>query len=244
MTTTDRYNIYVLIHKGLRAWMCDVLATVGRVDPYDPADVAAGLAASRALLAGCESHLMHENEYVHTAIEARCPGGAAATERDHAHHEQAMAAIETSIRAVEAATGAARASAMLRLYRQLALFIAENFVHMQAEETENHAILTAHYNETEVFAIEQAIVGSLTPEEKMATMRWMVPSTAPHERAALLSGLQQNAPRPAFEAVLGLVKPHLTEREWAKLGAAIGPMPRESLTPTATTNAQASALAA
>jgi len=25
--------------------------------------------------------------------------------------------------------------------------------------------------------------------------------------------------------VLGLVRPHLTAREWAKLGAAIGPMP-------------------
>ena len=222
---TDRYNIYTLIHKGLRAWMCEVLTTVGRMDPYDPADVAAGLAEVRGLLAGCESHLEHENEYVHTALEARAPGSASATASDHVHHEHALASIEAAVRAVESTTGSARAAAALQLYRQLALFIADNFRHMQVEETDNHATLTAHYSEIEVFAIEQSIVGSLAPEEKMAVMRWMAPSAAPHERAALLSGMQQNAPRPAFEAVLGLIRPHLSTRDWAKLGAAIGPMP-------------------
>jgi hypothetical protein len=223
--TNERYNIYALIHKGLRAWMCEVLTAVGRMDPHDAADVAAALDDVRALLAGCESHLVHENEYVHTALEARAPGSASVTALEHEHHEQSLAALESSIRAVEASNGSARAAAAMRLYRQLALFIAQNFEHMHVEETENHAVLTAHYSEAEVFAIEQAIVGSLTPEEKMATMRWMAPSAAPHERAALLSGMRQNAPRPAFEAVLGLVKPHLTEREWAKLGVALGSMP-------------------
>ena len=107
------------------------------------------------------------------------------------------------------------------------LFVAENFEHMHVEETQNHATLTAHYNEAEVFAIEQAIVGSLAPDEAMTVMRWMAPWAAPHERAALLAGMKQNAPRPAFEAVLGLVKRHLTARELAKLGAAIGTKPLE-----------------
>lgn len=223
--TTDRYNIYSLIHKGLRAWMCNVLTAVGRMDPYDPADVTAGLGEVRALLAGCRSHLEHENEHLHTALEARAPGSSLETAREHAHHEESLARLEGSIRGVESAIGAARAAACMHLYRELALFVAENFQHMQVEETRNHAALVAHYSEAEVFAIEQAIVGSLAPEEKMTVMRWMAPSAAPHERAALLSGMQQHAPRPAFEAVLGLVRPHLTEREWAKLGAAIGPMP-------------------
>jgi hypothetical protein len=195
------------------------------MDPHDPADIAAALGEVRALLAGCASHLAHENEYLHPALEARAPGSSAATALEHAEHERSLAALEASIGAVESATGSARAAAALRLYRQLALFVAANFEHMQVEEVENHAVLTAHYNETEVFAIEQAIVGSLDPEEKMTVVRWMAPSAAPHERAALLAGMQGSAPRAAFEAVLGLIRPHLTGREWAKLGAAIGPMP-------------------
>ncbi|HET9025679.1 MAG TPA: hemerythrin domain-containing protein, partial [Burkholderiaceae bacterium] len=223
--TSERYNIYALIHKGLRAWMCDVLTAVGRMDPHDSAEVAATLGEVRALLAGCASHLEHENDYLHPALEARAPGSALATAREHAQHERSLARLEESVAGVERATGSARVAAAMELYRQLALFIAENFEHMHAEETQNHATLTAHYNEAEVFAIEQAIVGSLAPEETMTVMRWMAPAAAPQERAALLSGLQQNAPRPAFEAVLELVKPYLTGREWAKLGAVIGPMP-------------------
>lgn len=223
--TSERYNIYALIHKGLRAWMCEVLTTVGRMDPHDPADVTAVLAEVRALLAGCASHLEHENEYLHTALEARAPGSALVTAREHEQHERSLARLEESVRSVEATTGSARAAAAMGLYRQLALFVAENFEHMHVEETQNHATLTAHYNEAEVFAIEQAIVGSLAPDEAETVMRWMAASAAPHERAALLAGLQQNAPRPAFEAVLDLIKPHLTAREWAKLGAAIGRLP-------------------
>jgi hypothetical protein len=221
----DRHNIYTLIHKGLRAWMCDVLAATGRMDPHDPADVAATLAEVRALLAGCESHLAHEDGFLHPAMEARAPGSAAATALDHAHHLQALRALEAAMRSVQAATGSARAAAATALYRQLALFVAENFEHMHVEETDNHAVLTAHYTEAEVYALEAAIVDSLAPEEKMTVMRWMAPAAAPHERAALLSGLMQQAPRPAFDAVLGLVRPWLSAREWAKLGAALGPMP-------------------
>ncbi len=225
--TSERYNIYALIHKGLRAWMCEVLTAVGRMDPHDAAEVAAALGEVRALLAGCASHLEHENDYLHTALEARAPGSARVTAREHEQHERSLARLERSVRSVEATTGSARATAAMGLYRLLALFVAENFEHMHVEETQNHATLTAHYNEAEVFTIEQAIVGSLAPDEAMTVMRWMAPSAAPHERAALLAGLQQNAPRPAFEAVLDLVKPHLTAREWAKLDAAIGRMPPE-----------------
>jgi iron-sulfur cluster repair protein YtfE (RIC family) len=223
MAATDRYNIYVMIHKGLRAWMSDVLTTVGRMDPRDAADVSIGLDAVRGLLAGCESHLVHEDTYLHPAIEARCHGGASATVRDHDHHRRSLIELEAAVQAVERTVGADRDGAAQRLYRQLALFIAENFEHMHREETENHAVLVAHYTEAEIFALEQTIVGSLTPEQKMATMRWMVPSTAPHERALLLSGMRLNAPRPAFEAVLGLVRPLLSARELAKLDTAIGP---------------------
>jgi hypothetical protein len=237
-SSNDRYNIYSLIHKGLRAWMCHVLTTVGRMDPHDPADVTAALGEVRALIAGCASHLEHENEYVHTALEARAPGSSAETALEHAHHEASLARLEQFIESVESSAGSARLAASMRLYQELALFVAENFQHMHVEETSNHAALIAHYSEAEVYGIEQAIVGSLAPGEKMAVMRWMAPSAAPQERAALLSGLQQHAPRPAFEAVLGLVRPHLTEREWAKLRSAIGPTRLEGEESMASTRAE------
>ena len=56
-------------------------------------------------------------------------------------------------------------------------------------------------------------------------MRWMLPAASAPERAALLGGLRQHAPRPAFEATLAAVRPHLSARDWAKLEAALDRLP-------------------
>jgi Hemerythrin HHE cation binding domain len=225
MNTTHRHNIYTLIHKALRACMADVLATVGRMDPHDPDDVAAAAASVRSLLEFAHSHLQHEDDWIHPALEARRTGSSAETRADHLQHREAFAMLEASLRGVETSTGAAREVAALRLYRHLALFVADNLQHMHVEETENHATLIECYSEEEIFAIEGRIIGSHTPAKMAAVMRWMVPAASAPERAVLLAGMRQNAPRPAFEAILALVRPHLSARDWAKLEAALGPLP-------------------
>lgn len=41
--------------------------------------------------------------------------------------------------------------------------------------------------------------------------------------------MQAYAPAPAFAAALDVVRPHLSEREWAKLSAALGMPPAPGL---------------
>ena len=132
--------------------------------------------------------------------------------------------LETSLRAVEGSAGTAREVAALRLYRHLALFVADNLQHMHVEETENHATLIECYSEEEVRAIEGGIIGSHTAAETIMAMRWMLPAVNAPERAALLAGMRQSAPQPAFDATLAAVRPHLGARDWGKLEAAIGPL--------------------
>jgi hypothetical protein len=126
---------------------------------------------------------------------------------------------------VEHSAADARVAAVLALYRRLALFVAENLNHMHVEETENNAALWATYSDSELAAIEQGLVAAIPPERKAMFLRWMVPAAAPAERAAMLTKLQLGAPAGAFEAVLAIVKPHLSGRDWSKLMAALGPMP-------------------
>ena len=56
----------------------------------------------------------------------------------------------------------------------------------------------------------------------MYVLRWMVPFMNPAERAAMLGDMRDHAPAPAFAAALEVVRPHLGEREWAKLGRDLG----------------------
>ena len=228
MNTTPRHNPYTLIHKGLRACMTDVLVTVGRIDPLDADDVATAARAVREMLDFARSHLQHEEDWIHTALEDRRAGSSAATHADHLEHRAAFALLEASLRELEDSIGAERPVAALRLYRQLALFVADNFQHMHVEETENQATLIECYSEEEVLAIEAGIVGSLTPAEVALAMRWMLPSASAPERAGVLAAMQRTAPRPAFEGILAGIRPHLSARDREKLQAALEPTPTAS----------------
>jgi hemerythrin-like domain-containing protein len=214
---TPRYDIYAFIHKGLRAFMAHTLVRVGRLDPDDAAEVAEVSAEVRALIAISRSHLEHENAVVHTAMNERAPGSAALIESEHEHHVQALDELEALLARVAGDAAAARA-----LYRALAVFVAENFEHMQREETDHNAVLWATHTDAEILALEHRIVGSLSPDEAQLSMRWMLPHMAPAERAAMLGGMRAQAPAEAFDGLLSVIRPLLGGRDWRKLALALG----------------------
>ena len=206
--TTPRYDIYRLIHKGLRLFMTDTLTAAGTLDAGDPAAVAEVTGRVRALLAFCRAHVRHENGFVHTAMEARAPGSAAAVAGDHDHHLADIAALEELADAV----AAGRADAHT-LYRRLAVFVGENLVHMEQEEGRNNAVLWQAFQDEEIMAIERAIVDSQPPADKMLTIRWIAAAATPAERTAFLAAVRAAVPPAAFAAILEMVGPHLRPAE-------------------------------
>ena len=143
---------------------------------------------------------------------------------EHAEHLAAITALREAVACLGAARhAAARTDAALRLYRGLALFVGENFVHMHVEESQHNQALWSCYSDDELRALEGAIVASLPPAENLCVLRWMIPAMTPDERAALLGGLQMAVPAPVFEAVLQAIQPHLTPQEWTRLMRALEP---------------------
>jgi hypothetical protein len=216
-----RPDLYLFVHKGLRAFLSDALNRCGRMDASDDSEVAQTLAQVRSLIEICHAHLDKEEEYLHPAMETRRPGSARDTQGDHASHLQAFADIEANVRAVEEATGPERAAAALRLYHHLALFVAENLEHMHVEEIENNEVLWATHTNEELLALQKELVGSIPPAEMAVFMRWMIPAMAPTERAMLLTGIKQSAPAEVFAKTVNGLKPYLAERDWNKLMAAL-----------------------
>jgi Hemerythrin HHE cation binding domain len=212
----QRVDMYTLVHKGIRAFMGATLEAAGRADPLDREEVAQTLERVRSLAGFLRAHLHHENQFIHPALEARRPGSARRTANDHVGHERAIESLEIAALAVEKADDAARPGALLALYRELALFVAENLEHMHVEETENNAQLWAAYSDEELQRVHGALMGSMKPDIMQLGLRWMVPSMNPAERAGLLSKLPAEW-LPGF-------RPHLGERDWAKLCAALGPV--------------------
>jgi hypothetical protein len=217
-----RVDLYAGIHKALRALMADTLLNLGRADAEDALELAEATQRVLQLLDFCRSHLRHENEFVHHAMEARAAGSSSRIAHEHDQHEEEIAALAAQATALLNGEPAARAAGTLALYRGLSLFIAHNFEHMHVEETAHNAVLWARYTDAELMAIHDALVASIPPEEMMFTLRWLVPFMNPAERAAMMADMRAHAPAPAFSAALEVVRPHLSEREWAKLAASLG----------------------
>lgn len=220
-----RLDLYSGIHKALRQFMAHTLRQLGLMDVEDADDMAGALAGVEALLGALKSHLQHENDFLHTAIEARRPGSARHTADDHLLHQDAITNLAEELAGLRSARPEHRATLALRLYRHLAEFVGENLVHMQVEETRNNEALWALYRDDELAALHDRLIASIPPDEMALTARWMAAALAPQELAGLCLDMQRKAPPPAFEALLDVMRTQLDEKRWAKLARALGRPP-------------------
>jgi iron-sulfur cluster repair protein YtfE (RIC family) len=223
-TLTGGVDIYAGIHKAVRAYLCDTLARVARLDLDDEPAVSAAMLQVRELLEFCTDHIAHEDRFVHPAMEARRPGSTAGTAADHVHHAHTVAALLDACGTLETGTAAERHAAWQRLQRGLAQFTGDNLLHMDTEESANNAVLQSCYSDGELIALHQQILAALSPREMAVSMRWMLIGSSPAERVQLLAGVQADAPPQAFDAVLGLAQECLDSPAWNKLAAALAPL--------------------
>ncbi len=220
-----RVDLYVTIHKALRQFMAHTLTRLGAVDLEDEEDFRAVLAGVDSLLVLMKGHLQHENDFIHTAIEARRAGGARHTADDHLLHVDAIANLEDEARALSVVRQEQRPAHALRLYRHLAEFVGENLVHMQVEETRNNEALWSLYSDEELLALHDRLLAAVPPAEMALVVRWMAAALNPAELAALFSAMQAKAPAPAVEAMLDIARTQLSEKRWAQLARALGRPP-------------------
>ncbi|MBR9882722.1 MAG: hypothetical protein GYB21_03315 [Oceanospirillales bacterium] len=193
-----RYNIYTLIHKALRANMFDVLVAVGRVDDSDSLAVRRELDRVIELLALCQAHLEHENTFIHKAILAARPNLHLITAEDHLEHERAISRLRGDVSTIREVTEAGGQAPLLQLYRNLAIFVAENLQHMHVEETLNARILWDHFSDEQILAIEEQLVAALTPDEQFDALIGMLTYIAHSERIELLHALSGQMPPEVF----------------------------------------------
>lgn len=218
----SRLDLYMPIHKAMRCFMADTLLRVGRIDVFDDEDMRQALMQLDELLQFCTAHIHQENAFIHPAIEAQMPSGASRTAEDHDTHIESIEVLHNQALALRAARPESRSTLAQRLYRHLALFIAENHQHMHVEETSNNAVLWSHYADDDLREVQRRLHATLAPADLLRMARWMVPALSPAERAGFMSGLQARMAPDAFQTVLDTVRPHLDSSGWIKLMRALG----------------------
>lgn len=221
-TGLGRFNFYAGIHKALRAFMADTLLTVGRTDPTDDAELARTVAQVTELMELCASHVAHENNFAHPALEARCPGVSATVAEEHVGHLHHIAHLGDAARALPACDADEREAGLHALYLALALFVADNFQHMHKEETVHNAALWAAYSDAELVQMHDALVATIPQAEMMLVMRWMLPNLNAPERLGVLQEMRSGAPAAVFEGMLDATRGMLNAHNALKLARGLG----------------------
>jgi hypothetical protein len=219
--TAPRFDIYASIHKGVRLMLTDLIASAGRVDPQDAASVQRLVDKVEAAADFCLSHLEHENDFLHPALERAQPGASQRISTEHVEHERDIETLRRHARTLPALTPEDRPAACHALYHAVSLFAAHNLAHMHLEETEHNAVLWAHLDDAGILAIHGRLLASLTPAEMTASLAWMLPALAPAERLGLMGGLR-HAPAPVFNAALALARERLNDDDWGALARGLG----------------------
>jgi hypothetical protein len=217
----ERHDIYALIHKALRAALSDAMLAVGRLDTSATEEVNDAVGRIRDLLDLCQDHLETENAFIHPAMEARRPGTTRRVADEHVEHAASIARLRSRTGTLARAPATARDDVAAGLYRELSLFVGENLVHMNEEETIHNRVLWDAYSDDELAALEGAIIAHHPPAAMQRAMRWMLPAMTPAQRVAMLTRMRISAPAPAYAAVLALARAHVDEGGWRKLERAL-----------------------
>ncbi len=208
-----RIDFYGPVHRGLRWALARTLSRIGRTSPASKAEVVMVLADVDELLVAIASHISHEENFIHPALEARRPGAAAALEGDHLDHEGAAQGIRVLIDAIRTGSADTRPALWRALYLRFADFTAENFVHMAEEEEVIQPMLEELYEPAELEAINQRLVAAIPPEEMTVFARLMLPANDFDFRVRMLEEARAAMPSAAFVGLFATATVNLSPDE-------------------------------
>lgn len=190
----NRYNVFNNTHKALRLGHCRMLSELGSHDFSDEAQTRSLMKKLRDQISLCLSHLQVEVREIRAALAARGPAPTLKSTGEYAGREQALAELQSLIRAVEVATPARRHGVGQSLYQRYALFAAADMAQMHDEETELLSELQSAFSDDELTAIETRIRDTIPPPMMASQLELMMPALNHIERGLLLEKLQSALP--------------------------------------------------
>ncbi len=215
---TNRYNIYNLIHKALRALMYDTALTVQQTDFADRTQTEIALSKVASVVNIFKSHSFHEDTHVMPAVRKFDLYSANEVESEHERDEALMHQLENKIKEVaNASSSEISKSTGLELHYLFIDFVSFNLIHMNMEEEIINQILWKHYDDDELKAITGRIVASQTQEEVMFSVEWMIRGISNSELEAFLAVLSMTMPAPAYIKILQLAEQVLPAKRWNKI---------------------------
>jgi len=222
--SSEKVDVYVGVHKGLRRLISQFLYQTGAVDWTDEAAVQCLKSRWETVTRVLQSHHQHEEWFIHPVLERVVPGGHRSYGAEHRAQEIVLGDLDAHLQRLVGGRclRERRAELGLEFYRGLNLFYADYLRHLHREEVDADRALASLCSQEELRQMVSAIIASIPPDEMMIYIDCMFPAMNHAERAGLLADMKAAASPVIFQRLVDRIRGALDEADWTRLQEAVG----------------------
>jgi hemerythrin-like domain-containing protein len=210
----NRYNGFLMSHKGLRAMLFSTALTFQQTDADDQEAIDSLLTRLEQLLNAFNDHSALEDEYIYPLLQAKRPELILSFQREHETDRQFTRQLCEQIACYHVAGDATRPTAWFLLFMAFNAFMAFNISHMNKEETSFNEAAWQFYSDEELIAVHQQIAKSRTPEQKQLSGYWMFKACNNQELSGWVRALKAQMPGTAFQTFADNARHLLLPNRW------------------------------
>lgn len=214
----ERYNIFQLVHKGLRAALYQTALQLQQTDFMAEEERTAAINSVKEIVMLFESHAHKEDSFVLPAIQAFEPSVVATFEAEHVTDMQLGENLQKSLELLETpdaldditATGA-------RLTEDFVAFTVFNLRHMAKEEDLINKILWRYYTDDEIKKISGQITASVEPWMQDFFSTWMLRGISNPEAITWMKAIERGMPAVVYQTLLQKAEKELPNKRYYKV---------------------------
>ena len=217
----QRFEMYRPIHKVVRHAMFSTSHAIGAADFRDEESTQEAFGKLDKVITLLQVHAEHESNFVHPALESKVPGITAPFAGNHEEDERVYAQLGDLTRRAHSSVGDERVALGKQVYSLFNKFVGDYLGHLDREENELESALLEHYTDAELSAIDQAIMGSVPPEQMADWLPLFCSSMNVDDLIMGFSNFKSAGPPEAVEWALQVAEQAMPGKTWEKVRARI-----------------------
>jgi hypothetical protein len=218
----ERYNIFLLIHKGLRAALYQTALQLQQTDFTSEEETEEALNKVKEIVMLFDGHAHKEDHFILPAVNPYEPSVVASFEAEHEKDEALGRQLHQCIEHVQQAGSLLEKLVAGRaLSETFVSFTVFNLQHMAKEEDILNRILWRYYSDEEIRAISRDLTKSVDPWMQDFYATWMLRGINDNEAASWMQAIERGMPAVVFQTLLQKAEQELPLPRFRKLTEAL-----------------------
>ena len=214
----QRYNIFLQIHKGLRAMLYETALHIQHADLWNIEELEEVIERINEVVRLFDKHALSEDTHVFPAVEKYDPAIADAFEQEHVKdHLLGKLLAESITRCQLASVITEKVEVAKEIQSNFVKFMVFNLGHMAKEEEVLNKILWRYYTDPELMAITRQIINDVPADYIGQYNKWMMRGLNNGEIAKWLKGAERNAPEAVFQSLFATAEKELPEKRFRQV---------------------------